>query len=207
MAGCADSVSIQSRSFKLPVEGSIKRVAVVDFAGEGGQAVADLLTMHLQKAGYEVVERQYLSDLIQGAIRPVQNGQTDATFTERLCKIGKLINADIVITGDLVNLAPPMCVRASDNTLKFEGANCELAARAFDVRTREVFWTCVVNISTTAKDGTVVKGLDYVDEACAELVASMTVANYADGIKLYKGSDVVKHRKERAEACRLAQGK
>ena len=94
--GCGDSLAVQGQSHKVKLDAPIKRVAVVDFAGDGGQAIADMLTMHLMKAGYEVVERQYLSDLFRGAINPSREGQTDEDPAERLSKIGRALNADAI---------------------------------------------------------------------------------------------------------------
>lgn len=200
LAGCADTLSIQTRSFRVHIEDPVRRVAVVDFAGEGGQGIADMLTMHLQRAGFDVVERQYLSDLLQNAVNPIREGHTDATLTERIAKIGKLLNADAVITGDLVNLARPRYQRKSETRLVYAGAVCHLSARAFDVRTREVFWTTVINVTATAKNGDHLGILDYIDEACAELVESFARSDYADGTHIYRGAKITALRKKRVAA-------
>ncbi len=197
-SGCGDTLSIQCRSHRVDNPEEVKRVAIVDFAGEGGQAYADMLTMHLQRAGYNVVERQYLSDLYKGALQPAKEGDTDATLTERLSKIGRLLNADAVITGDLVNCVAPTYERESENRLRYVGGSCELAVRAFDVRTREVFWTIVINVSATAKNGQQLEVLDFADEACAELAEAFANAQYKDGQRFFRGPEIEAMRGRRA---------
>jgi curli biogenesis system outer membrane secretion channel CsgG len=200
LGGCADTLSIQARSYRQHLADPVRRVAVVDFAGNAGQAAADLLTMHLQRSGYDVVERQYLSDMLRGALRPIEEGQTDATLTERVGKMGKLLNADAVITGDLVTLKAPRYERKSRDRLKYSGAVCELAARAFDVRTREVFWTAVINVTATAKNGQDLGILAYMDEACAELAECFANPDYKQGRRVYRGGEIRRLRETRATA-------
>jgi len=200
VSGCADTLSVHARSFRQHPSDPVRRVAVVDFAGNTGQAAADMLTMHLQRAGYDVVERQYLSDMLRGALRPLEEGQTDATLTERVGKMGKLLNADAVITGDLVTLKAPRYERKSSERLKYSGAVCELAARAFDVRTREVFWTAVINVTATAKNGEYLGILAYMDEACAELAECFANPDYKQGARTYRGGEIRALRENRTTA-------
>jgi len=197
--GCADTLSIHTQAFRLQTTEPIRRVAVVDFAGETGQAAADMLTMHLQRAGFEVVERQYLKDLL-GEIEATKEGRTDATVVERVSKMGRLINADAVITGDLVKLNPPVFERKSKTRLAYEAATCELSVRAFDVRTREVFWTTWIDVAATAKTGEQLGVLDYLNEACAEVAESFVNKTYTDGHRLYRGTDITKLRLARTGA-------
>jgi uncharacterized membrane protein len=161
-----------------------------------------MLTMHLNREGFEVVERQYLSDLLRGGIEPIKEGQTDATLTERLGKVGKLINADAVITGDLVRLQPARFERADEDHLKYESAACELSARAFDVRTREVFWITIVNVTASAKDGKYLAPLDHVNEACAELAQSFADLDYTHGTRVYSGREIAELRQDRIDRRR-----
>ena len=190
-SGCSDSLSVQTQSFRQKTSNNIKRVAVVDFAGNGGQAIADILTMHLARCGYEVVDRQNIHDLLGKAINPIESGKTTATVTERLSKMGKLLNVDAVITGDLINIRPPRYVPGKENRLMYEVAVCELSARAFDVRTHEVFWTCVVNCVASAKTGEDLGILGHIDQACYELVECFKSPNYQNnGSKLYKGGQI-----------------
>lgn len=189
--GCVDTLSIQAQSFRQPTDNKIERIAVVDFAGEGGQAIADMLTMHLARRGYKVIERQNIDDLLGKAIEPIEKGETTATVTERLSRMGKLLNADAIITGDLVNLRPSRYSPAGKDRLTYEGAVCELSARAFDVRTREVFWTCVVNCVASAQTGEDLGTLDYIDQACYEVAESFSNPDYQNnGSRLYKGKEI-----------------
>lgn len=196
-SGCAvDTLSIQAQAFRLHNTDPVRRVAVVDFAGEAGQAAADMLTMHLERAGFEVVERQYLSDLL-GEIDAAAQGRTEATVVERLNKMGKLFNADAVITGDLVKLSTSGFERKAENRLAYEGATTELSVRAFDVRTREVFWTAWLSVTATAKTGEQLRPLDFLDDTCAEVAQSFADPAYQDGRHLYRGQEIVTLRKNR----------
>jgi putative cofactor-binding repeat protein len=151
-----------------------------------------MLTMHLARNGYEVVERQNIDELLGNAIDPIERNETAATVTERLSKIGKLLNADAVITGNLINRHPPRYVPDGKDRLTYEAAVCELSARAFDVRTREVFWTCVVNVVATARTGKQLGILDYIDQACYELTDSFSDPNYnGNGSRVYSGEDIL----------------
>jgi len=200
--GCSDSLSIQTRGYRQATEAPIQRVAVVDFAGEVGQGVADMLTMHLSREGFIVVERQYLSDLMRGGLEPIKADQTDATLAEKLSKVGKLLHADAIITGDLVRLQSVPFEREDKNRVKYEGAACELSARAFDVRTREVFWVTIVSVTASAKTGKQLRPLDHLNEACAELAESLATENYKFGSHVYSGPEIEEHRKARLAAGR-----
>jgi hypothetical protein len=198
LCGCKeDTVSVQMQSFRQAGGRPVKRVAVVDFAGEGGQAVADILSMHLARCGYKVVERQNIDDLLGKAINPIEKGETTATVTERLNTMGKLLNADAIITGDLVTMRGPFYMPDSKRkNLIYEGAICQISARAFDVRTREIFWTGVINVVASARTGENLGLLGYVDQACYELVESFRSENYTkNGTFTYKGKaiDTRKH--------------
>ena len=190
LGGCKkDTVSVQMQSFCQKQDQPIRRVAVVDFAGEAGQAIADILSMHLARCGYEIVERQNIDDLLGKAINPIAEGETSATITERLNTMGKLLNAVVIITGDLVNIRPPFYMPDSKReNLIYEGAICQISARAFSVRTREIFWTGVVNVVASAKTGENLGLLGYIDQACYELVESFRSDNYTkNGTQTYKG--------------------
>ncbi len=195
-AGCADTLSIQAKAFRLERTEPIKRVAIVDFAGKSGHAAADMLTMHLQRFGFDVVERQYLTDLL-GEISATETGRTEATVTERISKLGRLLNADAMITGDLVRSNPPRFARKDEDRLAYQGASCELSVRAFDMRTREVFWTTWISVAATAKTGEQLGILDYLNEACAEVAASFASEHYEDGLHIYKGPAITAHQQRR----------
>ena len=87
--------------------------------------------------------------------------------------------------------------RESEDRLAYEAATCELSVRAFDTRTREVFWTTWISVSATAKTGKQLGILDYLNEACAEVAASFASEHYEDGLHTYKGADITAHQRER----------
>jgi hypothetical protein len=198
-AGCGDSLSIQSRSFQTKGVKSAKTVAVVDFAGaSGGQAIADMLTMHLMKAGYQVVERDNLSRVIEEQkMGSAESGKLDLSETERLSLIGRNITADLVITGELVRLVPARCERVAHDRVKFPPATCELTGRAIDSKTGRVIWTCVVNVTASAENGDYIWPHDHVNEACMELVSSLMNPDYGNRSENYRGVQIEKMRGQR----------
>lgn len=199
IAGCSDTISIQTRSFRAKELGDPKTVAVVDFAGDyGGQAIADILTMQLMKAGYKVVERDNLRRVVdEQRMGSDKESKLDITEQEKLKLIGRNITADLIITGELVRLTPVHYFREADDRVNFPPATCEITARAADAKTGRVIWTCVVNVTATARDGKFVHPMDWITEACAELVASINKPDYKDKSKSYSGSDIEKMRKDR----------
>lgn len=199
VAGCGDTVSIQSRSFRAAELQSVKTAAVVDFAGDsGGQAFADMLSMELMQAGYRVVERDNLRKVLdEQKMASGEAAKVDVTEKERLSVIGKNIAADLIITGELVRLVPARYERETENRVKFPPATCEVTARAVDSKTGRVIWTCVVNVTATAKDGKYVKPLDYINEACAELVLSLSDPKYGNKTGAFRGKQIEDMRKAR----------
>ncbi len=199
LAGCADSLSVQSRSFQAKELRGVKTVAVVDFAGDiGGQAIADMLTMHLVKAGFQVVERDNLQRVLEEQkMGAGQSARLDVTEAEQLSLIGRNIAADLVITGELVKLVPARYERVADDRISFPPATCEITARAIDTSTSRVIWTCVVNVTAAATDGRYIRLLDFINEACIELVASLKDPGYGNKMKTFKGREIEEMRKAR----------
>ncbi len=197
--GCSDSLSIQSRSFRAAQMEVSPTVSVVDFAGDaGGQALADILTMQLRKAGFAVVERDNVRRVVDEQKMGTQKeSKLDLTDVERLELIGRNIAADIIITGELVRFVQVRYERESDDRVKFPPATCELTARAVDSKTGRVVWTCVVNVTATARNGKHVKPIDPIVEACAELVESLKNQKYQDKANSYSGAKIDAMRSER----------
>lgn len=200
--GCGDSLSIQSRSFRVADLNSAKAVGVVDFAGDfGGQALADILTMQLKRAGFQVVERDNVRRVVdEQKMGSEKAGKLDLTEKERLELIGKNIAADLIVTGELVRLGKVRYERESDDRVIFPPATCELTARAVDSKTGKVVWTCVVNVTGTARDGKQMKPIDPIIEACAELVESLKNPKYVDKGASYSGKKIDSMRKARLAA-------
>ncbi len=194
--GCGDRLILQTSTSRTNELRAVKRVAVVDFAGEHGQAVADLVTINLMRAGYEVVERDRLSDLVR-ELQVGKKGFMDLSDTEKAKVFGKILNADVIMTGQVVKKVIPMYTRKDKDRLVYESATMELAARAFDARTAKVFWTAVVNGTCTAKTGEHLLVMDYINEPCRELVYSFKNHDYIDIARVFEGKEITQRRTER----------
>jgi hypothetical protein len=169
---------------------------VVDFAGDQGQAVADLITISLMQAQYEVVERDQLRDIV----RELRVGKMDLmslSDEEKAQIFGKILNADVILTGQVVRKVIPYYRKKDEDHLVYESATLEIAARAFDARTGKVFWTAVVNGTATAKTGRHLRVLDYINEPCRELVYSLRNPKYEDIAEVFEGDEITARREER----------
>lgn len=196
LCGCGDRLILQTNTFRVSDLSTVQRVAVVDFAGNRGQAIADLVTVNLLRAGYDVVERDRLRDIVRERMMG-EEGFMDLSDAEKAKVFGKILNADAIITGEVVRQVPPFYQKEDDEHLIYESATLELAARAFDARTGKVFWTAVINGTATAKNGKHLKVMDYINEPCWELVYSFKKADYQDVAKVYEGDEIDKRRSER----------
>ena len=196
--GCAqDTMYIQANSYKTPHAARIKTVAVVDFAGEcGQQAIADILTMNLFLAGYDVVERKHLQSLITEK-KLAKRGFKDLSDVEKAKSLGKILNADAIITGSLIRIKPPRYSKQGEDRLTYESAVIELSARAIDTKTGKVFWTCVINATSNAETGQQLKIMNFINEPCAELVYSLKAPDYPSIGRTYKGAAIEARRRER----------
>ncbi len=196
-AGCADRLILQTSTIRTPALKDVKRVAIVDFAGEtGGQAVADLVTINFIRAGYEVVERDQLQDVVREASIGHQ-GFMDLADEEKARIFGKILNADVIVTGQLVRQVIPRYEKKGEDRLVYESATLEVAARAFDAKTGQVLWTAVVNGTATAKTGQQLQVMDYINEPCRELVYSFKSPVYEDVSKVYEGKEIEALRESR----------
>ncbi|MBN1513093.1 MAG: hypothetical protein JXB13_13850 [Phycisphaerae bacterium] len=196
LTGCSDRLILQTSTSRTPELRDVKRVAVVDFAGEHGQAVADLITISLMQADYEVVERDQLRDIV----RELQVGKMDLmslSDEEKAQIFGRILNADVILTGQVVRKVIPFYEKEDEDHLVYESATLEIAARAFDARTGKVFWTAVVNGTATAKNGRHLRVLDYINEPCRELVYSLRNPKYEDIAEVFEGAEIVVRREER----------
>lgn len=197
VVGCGDRLILQTNTFSTPDLQRVARVAVVDFGGENsGQAVADLVTINLLRAGYEVVERDQLRDIVR-ELTLGQEGFMNMSDAEKAKVFGKILNADVIITGEIVRQVPPYYAKKGEDRLAYESATLELAARAFDASTGKIFWTAVVNGTATAKTGKQLKVMDYINEPCRELVYSFKNPNYEDVADVYEGTEIEQLRADR----------
>ena len=81
---------------------------------------------------------------------------------EKAQKLGKVLNTDVIVTGKLLARNYPRARQAKGkDQLAFGNGSVEIAARAIDVKT-----------------GKVIRYMDYMNEACAELVYSLKHTDY-----------------------------
>lgn len=184
-----DAISITSESYWLQEAAIPKRVAVLTFTGEklrdglvsaGGQAITDVVVKNLLQGGFVVLERDHFQDVLleHGLIK---GGEIDASDTEKARVLGRVLNADAIITGKLLRKSVPHAQRAgSKDKLAFLSGGVEMAARAIDVKTGQILWMCTLNVIVESKTGKIVRYPDYLNEACAELVFSLKNPNYVN---------------------------
>jgi len=196
LGGCGDRLILQTNTFRTSELQKVKRVAIVDFAGQYGQALADIVTINFMRAGYKVIERDELRDVIR-EISVGQQGLMDLSDSEKAKLFGKILNADVIVTGQLVRRVPPSYEKKGEDRLVYESATLEIAARAFDAKTGKVFWTAVVNGTATAKTGEQLELMDYMNEPCRQLVYSFKDPNYRDVAEVYEGHEIEVLRSKR----------
>ena len=196
LGGCGDRLILQTNTFRTSELQKVKRVAIVDFAGQYGQALADIVTINFMRAGYKVIERDELRDVIR-EISVGQQGLMDLSDSEKAKLFGKILNADVIVTGQLVRRVPPSYEKKGEDRLVYESATLEIAARAFDAKTGKVFWTAVVNGTATAKTGEQLELKDYRNEPCRQLVYSFKDPNYRDVAEVYEGHEIEVLRSKR----------
>jgi hypothetical protein len=189
LCGCGDRLILQTRTVRKPQLRDVHRVAVIDFEGDYGQAIADLVTMNLMRADYNVVERERISDIIREA-QVGKAGFMELSDAERARIFGKILNADVILTGQVIRQVIPYYQKKGDDRLVYESATLELTGRAFDARTGEQLWTAVVNGTATATTGKRLKVMDYINEPCRELVYSFANPTYTDVAKVYEGPQI-----------------
>ena len=189
LGGCGDRLILQTNTFRTSELRKVKRVAIVDFAGQYGQALADIVTINFMRAGYKVIERDELRDVIR-EISVGQQGLMDLADSEKAKLFGKILNADVIVTGQLVRRVPPAYKKKREGRLVYESATLEIAARAFDAKTGKVFWTAVVNGTATAKTGEHLELMDYMNEPCRQLVYSFKDPDYRDVAAVYEGNEI-----------------
>ena len=199
---CTDILTITSYSHKMTDTSIYKKIAVVDFAHEAGpalgRAISDVMVIQLFKAGYNVVERDRLRHILSEQIF-TKDGYKEMSDEEKVEKLGKVLNADVIITGKVINIQPPGYRRSGSNRLAYSHADLQIAARAFDLKTSEIIWINVVDVSSKAETGKYLKIYDYIVDPCAELVDSFKNANYQNkSAQSYKNREIKRLRKDRS---------
>ena len=144
---------------------SIKRVAVLPFAGARGDLAADLMTQSLLEHGADVIERQHLDSVMREQSLTASSAFDPATARQ----LGKLLGVDALFVGTVAESTPQSSyiVNQSQNprnttvtqvnggTLYSEGsimgmpnsqllsttANVALISRMVDVQTGAILWS------------------------------------------------------------------
>jgi curli biogenesis system outer membrane secretion channel CsgG len=197
----ADRVTVSTTCYWLPKAEVPKRIAVLDFEGQpAGKAITDVMVMTLLENGFTVLERDHLQDVLN-EMQIAEEGYADLSDVQKAQKLGKILNADAILTGKLLRIDPPHAQKAKggENRLAFLNGNIELAARAVNVKTGEIIWMSTINVIVESKTGKVVRYMDYVEEASDELVYSLKHPDYKEKKNaIYKGaSDIERLRKSR----------
>ena len=96
---CAEPQVAVKRAFDFS---SIRRVAVADFSGPGGDAAADHLVQALLADGADVVERRRLDSLLKEANLGA-GGYLDAGTVREM---GRILGVDAVFTGSVTAFSP-----------------------------------------------------------------------------------------------------
>jgi hypothetical protein len=173
MAGCAkDILTIDTRStHRGSPRSDRKRIAVVDFRGDGGQSVAEFLAMNLLRSGYDVVERDRIRDIVLEQQIGV-DGFTKLSDVDKAESLGRVLNADVIMTGEVVTVRTPRVQEHDDDWATYSGARIELAARVFDARSGEILWLGHTNVTCQSGLARYLKLLDFIDRATKQLVES-----------------------------------
>jgi hypothetical protein len=202
-----DRITISSTCYWLPGATVPNRVAVLDFEGQrfqgggsrGGQALTDVMIMNLLENGFTVMERDHLQDVL-AELEMGEKGYQQLSDVEKAQKLGKVLNAEAIITGKLLRQDPPRAMKAKGgkDKLAFGNGNVELAARAINVQTGEIIWMTTINTVAESKTGQMVRYSDYLDEACAELVYSLKHPDYKEKKNMmYKKQQITELRESR----------
>lgn len=143
---------------------SVKRVAVLSFAGRQGDLAADVLTQSLLEHGADVVERQRLD-----AVMKEQSLSTSGSFDPATARqLGRLLGVDALFVGTVAESTPQSSYIVSQsanpqaNVTKVDGgtvysegsvaglpnaqllsttANVSLLSRMVDVQTGSILWS------------------------------------------------------------------
>lgn len=145
--------------------GTVKRVAVVAFAGPQGEAAAEMLTQSLVAHGADVVERTQL----EAVLREQRLGSSGALDPATVRRVGRLLGVDALFLGTVVqslpeqsylvttaqeniltqvtpvtraNLAPGLPLMGVPNSqVVTAAASASLVARMVSVETGSILWS------------------------------------------------------------------
>lgn len=100
LAACVGPQVAVKRSFDFR---SVRRVAVLAFAGQGGEVASDLLAQSLLARGADVVERKQLEALLQES-RLAASGVLDP---KTIKEVGRVLGVDALFLGSMTGYSPP----------------------------------------------------------------------------------------------------
>jgi curli biogenesis system outer membrane secretion channel CsgG len=183
--GCwEDILTIDSTSLHARPVRKKSRVAVLDFAGKGGQAIADVMTMNLFKADFDVVERDRIVELVFEQ-QIGGEGYKRMSDVEKAKRLGRILNADYIFTGELVEASYPRyskphswLIEEPERQVAYAQARLDVVARAIDAKTGEIVWIGRSNVTCRAGSGKYLGVMDFISKPCAELTRAFGNTGY-----------------------------
>ncbi len=176
-SGCAhDILYVRNNSYCFPnYPGAIKRVAVLDFEGSSAQKsrmITNLIMIELINKGIEVVEREQIYRVIDEQAMSI-NGFVELSDTQKAEKLGKILNADLIITGNIVESVSNMGYQQYQRNYYYMMPDIYLITRAIDTKTGAVVWEGTNRAFLWMQRGKYGNSLTVFKEVTKELVDSI----------------------------------
>ena len=176
LAGCAPRMAVK-KDYDFS---KVRRIAVLDFEGEGSSGVVDMFILDLMRSGFDVVERSRISSVL----REQELGGAGRLDPATVKNIGKVLGVDVLLAGSVSQFVPAQkrtiyfalgdtpviipglyVVDKGDNYIVYAtDAEIGIGARLIDVETGSVVWAASDSyrgLSTdTALQGAVVSLVD-----------------------------------------------
>jgi len=176
LAGCASRMAVK-KDYDFS---KVRRIAVLDFEGEGSSGVVDMFILDLMRSGFDVVERSRISSVL----REQELGGAGRLDPATVKNIGKVLGVDVLLAGSVSQFVPAQkrtiyfalgdtpviipglyVVDKGDNYIVYAtDAEIGIGARLIDVETGSVVWAASDSyrgLSTdTALQGAVVSLVD-----------------------------------------------
>jgi len=175
-AGCAEPQTAYKRDFDFR---NVRRVAVLAFSGQGGEAAADHLLTSLLQSGADVVERRQLGALL----KETRLGREGALDPRTMLEIGHLLGVDAIFAGSVTSYSPAQsylvfadaagkrptplasplvisrgpAVGVPGSDVVTSAASVGLSARMVDVQTGSVVWSAQLNYEGIDADAAMVQ--------------------------------------------------
>ncbi|OIN96191.1 hypothetical protein AUJ66_07075 [Candidatus Desantisbacteria bacterium CG1_02_38_46] len=166
IAGCAPRMAVKpGYDFS-----KIKRIAVLNFDGERGSAVADIFILELMKKGFDVMERKKLESILKEQDLGV-SGRVEPSTAKA---IGRIFGVDAILTGSVIQYLPAQkrtvlfslgdtvviipglyVVERGDNYIIYlTDAEIGISARMIDVETGSIVWVASESYRGFSTDST-----------------------------------------------------